>query len=85
MLLSRTCVTSKIAQPWIVSYDAVPQVLELYTGFATLRYNLSYSAQARYAGSEAMFFSKNLVVPTTSDPTRIARAHPAQLMLQYAL
>lgn len=57
--------------PWLVSYDAVPEILDLYTGFRTRRYSLSYSAADRYSGSEVMFFSTRLRVPDVESPAGI--------------
>lgn len=64
-------IISNIKQPWLVSYDACPQIDLLYQSFYSLRYNISYSAQNRYDGSEVIFFSKKLIVPQVSSPTRI--------------
>ncbi len=58
--------------PWIVSYDAVPQVKRLYAGYERVRYSLNYSAQDRYRGSEIMFFSPGLNRPKTPSPARIS-------------
>lgn len=49
--------------PWIVSYDAVPEILEIYQASKSLRYSLSYSASTKQQGSEVMFFSDSLTVP----------------------
>lgn len=46
--------------PWIVSYDNVSQIHEMYPISKTLTYNLRYTAQKRYIGSEIMFFSDKL-------------------------
>jgi DNA adenine methylase len=64
-------VASRIKQPWIVSYDNTPEITKIYKGFRTVRYDLSYSAQERYAGSEIMFFSKNLAVPEVKNPAHV--------------
>jgi DNA adenine methylase len=48
---------------WIVSYDNVPEIACIYEQYQKLIYGLSYSAQARYKGSEIMFFSDSLVIP----------------------
>lgn len=50
----------KLEKPWIVSYDTVPQILQLYEGLQRVDYDLSYSAADRYRGSEVMFFSPQL-------------------------
>lgn len=63
-------VQNAIKTPWIVSYDNVPEIRGMYKS-KPLVYGINYSAQDRYKGSEAMFFSDNLEVPTTEDPTKI--------------
>lgn len=68
-------VTHKIKQPWIVSYDAVPKIIELYNRYRSIHYALSYSAQDRYAGSEIMFFSQNLVIPLVNHPARVRQVN----------
>ena len=64
-------ISDKIRQPWIVSYDAVPQILALYHQYRSIQYDLSYSAQERYNGAEIMFFSDKLVVPTIDHPAYV--------------
>lgn len=56
-------VSSLKAVNWIVSYDDVPEIRDLYGDFRSIRYSLSYSAMDRYKGSEVMFFSDELEVP----------------------
>ena len=48
---------------WIVTYDLVDEVISMYSSFEKRIYNLQYSAQRRYKGSEVVFFSKNINVP----------------------
>lgn len=49
---------------WMVSYDDAPQIHELYAGANWLRYSIGYSAREHGVGSEAMFFSPSLRIPT---------------------
>jgi DNA adenine methylase len=58
--------------PWVVSYDAAPEILQLYRGFRRLRYDLAYSVQDRYSGSEVMFVSPMLKIPAVSHPARVS-------------
>ncbi|WP_292066072.1 DNA adenine methylase [Brevundimonas sp. UBA7664] len=51
------------APRWIVSYDDVTPIHDLYTETEWLQYSIGYSARARGRGREAMFFSDGLVVP----------------------
>lgn len=48
---------------WIVSYDNVAQIKEMYKYSKNFQYNLSYTAQVKYVGSEVMFFSESLNIP----------------------
>ncbi|HME43537.1 MAG TPA: DNA adenine methylase [Syntrophorhabdales bacterium] len=61
----------QVKHPWIISYDAAPEIIDLYKHYTNIRYDLSYSAQARYLGSEIMFFSHNFAVPEVSHPARV--------------
>jgi len=49
--------------PWLVSYDDVRPIQEMYCGTQTLQYTIGYSARNVLRGREAMFFSDGLIVP----------------------
>jgi DNA adenine methylase len=51
---------------WIVSYDAVEQILGYYAKRRKFLYELQYNASRAYKGNEVFIFSDNLVVPRTS-------------------
>ena len=48
---------------WLVSYDDVLPIQEMYSGVPALQYTIGYSARNVLRGREAMFFSDGLVVP----------------------
>jgi hypothetical protein len=52
----------------MVSYDNVPQILELYPERAHAIYNLDYSAATRTKGTEVMFFCDDLRIPGQTPP-----------------
>jgi len=54
---------ANLPHPWIVSYDAAPAIIDMYTGEAMQRYAVQYSAATRIYGSEVVFTSANLHVP----------------------
>jgi DNA adenine methylase len=54
--------------PWVVSYDATPEILRLYSRWRRLRYGIDYTAAARYRGAEVMFFSPELTLPYGASP-----------------
>jgi DNA adenine methylase len=49
-------------QKWIVTYDSVPSIKNLYTDFRQVKYNLNYSAAKPSKGEELMIFSDNLFI-----------------------
>lgn len=49
--------------PWIVSYDDVRPIHDLYAGSTWLQYTIGYSARDRVRGREAMFSSAGLILP----------------------
>lgn len=53
---------------WIVSYDNVDKIKELYSGFRSVIYNVGYSAREFRQGREAMFFSPGLTIPKLVGP-----------------
>jgi DNA adenine methylase len=60
-------VASRCEAPWVVSYDAVPEVRALYIGmFSKFRYSLQYSAARAYQGQELFVFSDRLRLPKFS-------------------
>lgn len=56
---------------WMISYDNVPEIKKLYSGFRCIDYDLNYSAQDKYRGEEVLFFSNSLRIPQISHPTRV--------------
>jgi len=67
-------VKKHINHHWIVSYDHAPEIIEMYKGCPTITYGINYSAQDRYKGAEAMFFSKKLVIPDVKNPANLKAA-----------
>lgn len=67
--------TTLDGRAWVITYDAVPQVMKLYRSHHRLQYDLSYSAQERYRGSEMMFISSAISKPAISDPSRVSLTH----------
>lgn len=67
-------VQKEIKLPWIVSYDYAPEIMEMYTKSRGIVYGLNYSAQEKYEGMEAMFFSKKLVIPDVANPSKLKAA-----------
>lgn len=49
--------------PWMLTYDDVPEVEELYMGLPTYRKGLTYYAQVKRRASELLILSSRLVIP----------------------
>lgn len=45
---------------WIVTYDNVEQISDIYSDFRSVTYSLKYTAEKKYFGSEIMIFSDNI-------------------------
>jgi len=52
-----------VKQYWIITYDNVEPIKELYSDYTTIEYNLSYSAQRRYRGKEVLIADPKLILP----------------------
>lgn len=63
-------IVRELRHPWMVSYDAAPEITSLYSRFEAIRYSLTYSANTRGLGSEVMFFSTGLERPHQT-PSRV--------------
>jgi len=55
--------SNRFRRPWIVSYDNVTEIQQMYAYAKPYAYGLNYTAQRRYTGSEVMFFSRRLEPP----------------------
>lgn len=48
---------------WIVSYDNVPEIQELYKKFRNIEYSLKHTAHSARDGGEVLFFQDSLIIP----------------------
>lgn len=69
-------------QRWIVSYDNVSPIRDLYKGARHVVYNIGYSARSASQGSEVMFFCDELDVPPLIGPIQITEDHAGTLRLR---
>jgi DNA adenine methylase len=67
-------IIQKIKLPWMVSYDAAPEILERYGRRRAFIYGLQYNASRTYVGQEVFFFADRLNIPRNSTVPSIAAA-----------
>ncbi|OBZ92729.1 hypothetical protein ADU59_25475 [Pararhizobium polonicum] len=48
---------------WVVSYDDVPQIRQIYSAFVPTTYSLAYSAGKKATGNEVIYFSDTVQSP----------------------
>lgn len=53
----------QIAQPWMLTYDDVPEIRSLYSDMPSISKSLNYSAQVKRIGVEYMVFSNKVKIP----------------------
>ena len=56
-------IQNEIKHKWILSYDGVEEILNLYTKRRHFLYDLQYSADKVYKGKEVFVFSDNIKLP----------------------
>lgn len=56
---------------WLVSYDAAPEIKNLYKGYRKIEYQLLHTAHVSKIGEEVLFFSQNLIVPGVINPQKV--------------
>ena len=64
----------RFGRKWLVSYDNVEEIKEMYVNTRSLDYGLNYTAQTRYIGSEVMFFSQKLKITDKGLPKLLMAA-----------
>lgn len=52
-----------LQQYWIITYDNVAPIRDLYSKFSIIEYKLSYSVQKRYQGKEILVADPRLILP----------------------
>jgi len=56
---------------WVVTYDNVPEINEMYSSVRSKSYSLNYSAGRVSKGKEVMFFSDNLKLEYADDDIKV--------------
>ena len=61
-----------IRQSWLMTYDNVDEISDLYTDYPTSNFSLSYSAQKRYKATELLIWKSGVILPAEVTPSRAA-------------
>ncbi len=56
-------IQSEINQHWVLSYDGVPEIVNLYSNRRYFIYNLQYNAEKVYKGKEVFIFCDKMQLP----------------------
>lgn len=65
-LLARV-IQNDITKHWVLSYDGVSEILDLYDERRYFTYSLQYSAEKKYKGKEVFIFGDDLEIPADSN------------------
>lgn len=65
----RDVITQEITAPWIITYDDVKAICDLYSAYDIRKFDLTYSAANKGTASELMIFSNALFCPTEEQMT----------------
>lgn len=76
-------IQTKINHNWVLSYDGVPQIIDLYGGRRHFIYNLQYSAAKSYKGQEVFIFCDQLTLPERCSISSVDEG--LQTLLAFAL
>ncbi|MBU1092014.1 DNA adenine methylase [Patescibacteria group bacterium] len=56
---------------WIISYDNISEVKDLYKGFKKIEYSIFHQAHRPKEGKEVLFFDKSLFIPRVQNPAKV--------------
>ena len=62
-------IAKEVTSPWIITYDDVGQIAEMYCDYETRRFDLTYSVANKGIASELMIFSDIKCCPTQKQLT----------------
>ena len=57
--------------PWIVTYDNVDDIISIYEFCNLFEYNLTYTIEKKYKGSEVLFYKNGLSVEMLNPKSNI--------------
>ncbi len=64
-------IQTQVRRPWVVSYDNVEPIRNIYKYRRQKIYNIGYSVRNVYNGSEVLVYSDNISIPNINNPLKI--------------
>lgn len=68
-------IKANVSVPWVVSYDDVPEIVDIYRGVSKRSFTLNYSLANNGYGREVMFFKDMNLIPTRTELCSIGMDH----------
>lgn len=56
---------------WLLTYDNVEEIRDIYRGESSCEYGISYTVQEKYIGKEILFYSSSVNMPEMELPTTL--------------
>ncbi len=63
----RKMIQDRVNCDWVITYDDVPEIADLYCEHKLKRYDLNYSVASKRKASEIIVFSDDIRIPSTSE------------------
>ena len=60
-------ISEKVKCDWIITYDDVPEIADIYCNHRLMRYDLNYSVSEKKKASEIIIFKNDIIVPTQNE------------------
>lgn len=74
------CITENTNCQWIITYDDVPELRDIYREYAQRQYNLTYSVSNKGKGSEIVIFKSIELIPSDEEIQQVMRGFHLTLL-----
>lgn len=63
-------IIKRLPSNWLVSYDNVPEITDLYEDCGKIQYGVKYTVQRKYQGKEVIFYPPTMEIPNVVEPRK---------------
>ena len=60
-------ISNKVSCDWLITYDDVPEIVNIYSGRKMMRYDLNYSLSEKKKAQELIIFKNESMIPTVDE------------------